>query len=116
MTVAAGPEQSMLEREVMSWQDVGTGARDLAEQVHRDGYRPDIVLGIARGGLLDLATRVRPPGHAAAGQPQEAGDEGDRPGDQEHLVPPALVGQDRRRNAGGDESVDHRCIVRTPPG
>ena len=52
MTAAAGPEQSMLEREVMSWQDVGTGARDLAEQVHRDGYRPDIVLGIARGGLL----------------------------------------------------------------
>ena len=49
---AAGPEQSMLEREVMSWQHVGTGARDLAEQVHRDGYRPDIVLGIARGGLL----------------------------------------------------------------
>ena len=31
MTAAAGPEQSMLEREVMSWQDVGTGARDLAE-------------------------------------------------------------------------------------
>jgi hypoxanthine phosphoribosyltransferase len=36
----------------MSWQDLGDGARDLAEQVHRDGYRPDIVLAIARGGLL----------------------------------------------------------------
>jgi hypoxanthine phosphoribosyltransferase len=39
-------------REVMSWQDLGVGARELAEQVHRDGYRPDIVLAIARGGLL----------------------------------------------------------------
>jgi uncharacterized protein len=39
-------------REVMSWQDLGDGARELAELVHRDGYRPDIVLAIARGGLL----------------------------------------------------------------
>jgi hypoxanthine phosphoribosyltransferase len=39
-------------REVMSWDDLGAGARDLAEQVHADGYRPDIVLAIARGGLL----------------------------------------------------------------
>ena len=53
MTVVPGasPEQSV-EREVMSWLDVGVGARNLAEQVHRDGYRPDIVLGVARGGLL----------------------------------------------------------------
>src|SRR6478609_2620868 len=40
------------QREVMSWVDLGTGARDIAEQVHRDGYLPDIVLGISRGGLL----------------------------------------------------------------
>jgi hypoxanthine phosphoribosyltransferase len=39
-------------REVMSWDDLGAGAQDLAEQVYRDGYRPDIVLAIARGGLL----------------------------------------------------------------
>ena len=39
------------EREVMTWEDVGDGTRDLAEQVYRDGYRPDIVLAIARGGL-----------------------------------------------------------------
>ena len=42
----------MVEREVMSWDDLGDGARDLAEQVYRDGYKPDIVLAIARGGLL----------------------------------------------------------------
>src|SRR4051795_6195258 len=39
-------------REVMSWQGLGDGTRELAELVHRDGYRPDIVLAIARGGLL----------------------------------------------------------------
>ena len=39
-------------RELMSWDDLGAGARDLAEQVYADGYRPHIVLAIARGGLL----------------------------------------------------------------
>jgi hypoxanthine phosphoribosyltransferase len=36
----------------MTWHDLGEGTRDLAEQVHRDGYRHDNVLSIARGGLL----------------------------------------------------------------
>src|SRR5213082_475309 len=39
-------------REVMSWRDLGDGAQELAELVYSDGYRPDIVLAIARGGLL----------------------------------------------------------------
>jgi uncharacterized protein len=39
-------------RERMTWDDLGRGARDLAEQVAADGYRPDLILGIARGGLL----------------------------------------------------------------
>ncbi len=39
-------------REVMSWDDLGAGARWLAETVADDGYRPDMILGIARGGLL----------------------------------------------------------------
>lgn len=42
----------MTEREVMSWSDLGTGADALAREVLDDGYRPDIILGIARGGLL----------------------------------------------------------------
>ena len=42
----------MTEREVMAWEELGEGARELAETVDRDGYRPDIVLAIARGGLL----------------------------------------------------------------
>jgi uncharacterized protein len=40
------------EREVMTWDDLGEGSRWLAHAVHDDGYRPDIVLAIARGGLL----------------------------------------------------------------
>lgn len=43
---------SEVARELMSWQHLGDGARELAELVHRDGYKPDIVLAIARGGLL----------------------------------------------------------------
>ena len=40
------------ERERMSWDNLGEAARDLAGQVSADGYRPDLILGIARGGLL----------------------------------------------------------------
>ena len=40
------------ERERMTWADLGTGARELAAQVAADGYEPDLILGIARGGLL----------------------------------------------------------------
>ena len=36
----------------MSWDELGAGSRALAELVAVDGYRPDIVLAIARGGLL----------------------------------------------------------------
>jgi len=36
----------------MAWNDLGSGARELAEQILADDYRPDLILGIARGGLL----------------------------------------------------------------
>jgi len=42
----------MTEKEVMSWGDLGEGSRELAHAVADDGYRPDVILGIARGGLL----------------------------------------------------------------
>ncbi len=42
----------MSEREIMTWDDLGAGSRELAEMVHADGYRPDLILAIARGGLL----------------------------------------------------------------
>ena len=40
------------ERELMTWDDLGAGARELAERIHADGYAPDVILAIARGGLL----------------------------------------------------------------
>lgn len=42
----------MSEREVMRWDELGSGARELAEQIVAGDYVPDIVLAIARGGLL----------------------------------------------------------------
>jgi uncharacterized protein len=42
-------------REVMSWDDLGAGSRFLARSIHADGYRPDMVLAIARGGMLVAA-------------------------------------------------------------
>jgi len=36
----------------MTWDDLGLGARALAEAIHDDGWIPDLVLGISRGGLL----------------------------------------------------------------
>jgi uncharacterized protein len=40
------------EREVLSYSEFGTAVRQLATEVHDSGYDPDIVLTIARGGLL----------------------------------------------------------------
>ena len=40
------------ERERLSWASFGVASRELAEQVHADGYEPDLILAIARGGLL----------------------------------------------------------------
>lgn len=43
-------------REIMDWTTYGTAARELAQQVADDGYQPDIVLSIARGGLIIAAS------------------------------------------------------------
>jgi hypoxanthine phosphoribosyltransferase len=39
-------------REILTWERFGRATRELAEMVAADGYRPDIVLAIARGGLF----------------------------------------------------------------
>ena len=39
-------------REVMTWDDLGTGSRALAEAIVANGYEVDVVLAISRGGLL----------------------------------------------------------------
>ena len=43
---------SAAEREVLTYEMFGTGIRELAQTVVDSGYVPDIVLGIARGGLI----------------------------------------------------------------
>ena len=42
----------MAELEVLTWPAYAGAARDLARAVADDGYRPDLILAIARGGLL----------------------------------------------------------------
>ena len=39
-------------RERMSWPELGEATRALAVEIADDGYVPDLILGIARGGLL----------------------------------------------------------------
>ena len=39
-------------RERLPWTGFGEAARELARQVAADGYEPDLILSIARGGLL----------------------------------------------------------------
>jgi uncharacterized protein len=40
-----------LDRETMTWTEFGEASRGLAKQVAESGFRPDLVLAIARGGL-----------------------------------------------------------------
>ena len=40
------------EREVLSWDAYGLAIRELARQIADGGFQPDIILGIARGGLI----------------------------------------------------------------
>jgi len=40
------------EREILTWDLFGTASRELAQRVADDGFEPDIILAIARGGLL----------------------------------------------------------------
>ncbi|PZQ91868.1 MAG: phosphoribosyltransferase [Leifsonia xyli] len=38
-------------REILDWQLFGRASRELAETIAADGFRPDAIVGIARGGL-----------------------------------------------------------------
>lgn len=42
----------MSEREILSWETFGTASRELALQIADSGYDADLILAIARGGLL----------------------------------------------------------------
>ena len=51
-----GEADAAVERERLGWGAFGVAARDLARQIADDGYRPDLILSVARGGLLVGAT------------------------------------------------------------
>jgi hypoxanthine phosphoribosyltransferase len=40
------------ERVILEWDEFGEASRELATMVHSSGFRPDVVVAIARGGLL----------------------------------------------------------------
>jgi uncharacterized protein len=48
----AGTPTQTPPRERMSWAQLGEASRGLAGAIVYDGYAPDLILGIARGGLL----------------------------------------------------------------
>ena len=39
------------DREILTWDLFGQATRELAAAIHADGFRPDVVVAIARGGL-----------------------------------------------------------------
>ncbi|MET1037690.1 MAG: phosphoribosyltransferase [Aeromicrobium sp.] len=42
----------MTDREILTWELFGSASRELAHTIADSGFRPDVVLGIARGGLV----------------------------------------------------------------
>ncbi|MDU3549943.1 MAG: phosphoribosyltransferase family protein, partial [Actinomyces sp.] len=40
------------ERENLTWQEFGDAARELAQQIVNSGWKPDLIVAIARGGLI----------------------------------------------------------------
>ncbi|MEV6344096.1 phosphoribosyltransferase [Actinoplanes sp. NPDC051851] len=42
----------MTERETLTWDGFGRAGRELAQAVADDGYQPDLILAITRGGLV----------------------------------------------------------------
>jgi len=44
------------QREILTWADVGPATRELAEAINDDGFHPDVILAIARGGLIVAAS------------------------------------------------------------
>jgi hypoxanthine phosphoribosyltransferase len=54
-------------REVLSWELFGSASRELAQTIADSGFQPDIVVAIARGGLLPAGALAYALGTKAAG-------------------------------------------------
>lgn len=44
------------EREILEWADVGPATRELAQTINDSCFQPDVILAIARGGLIVAAS------------------------------------------------------------
>lgn len=44
--------QDLDTKEVLTWEGFGTASRELAQQIANDGYEPEIIVAVARGGLV----------------------------------------------------------------
>jgi hypoxanthine phosphoribosyltransferase len=49
--VGISVEPAPSDREILTWERFGRATRELATEIAEDGFRPDVVLAIARGGL-----------------------------------------------------------------
>jgi hypoxanthine phosphoribosyltransferase len=54
--MSSAAESTEVKREILPWGEVGDATRSLATQIHEDGFRPDVVFAIARGGLIVAAS------------------------------------------------------------
>ncbi|WP_167676357.1 phosphoribosyltransferase [Rhodococcus sp. B10] len=54
-------------REVLTWETFGAASRELTEKIVDDGFVPDIVIAIARGGLIPAGAIAYAMGVKAAG-------------------------------------------------
>ena len=46
-------------REILPWGGVGTATRELAQRIADDGFEPEVVIAIARGGVCGGEGRAR---------------------------------------------------------
>ena len=53
MTPTEAPD---VQREILEWGQMGDATKELAQSIFDDGFRPDVVFAIARGGLIVAAS------------------------------------------------------------
>ena len=46
------PIPPVIDREMLQWTDFAAASRELAARVRASGFHPDVVIAVARGGLL----------------------------------------------------------------
>lgn len=52
MTAYHADSSNLVDKEVLTWQGFGDSMRELAQQIADSGFVPDIVIAVARGGML----------------------------------------------------------------